>query len=93
MSAPYASTLEEHVQGMVTSVLAAHNEWTTASHLAWLQRMYSRALLRTLELDRRELDLARREAAFGRAPKKSRRGKNQPSHGDPVAAGPGRSEA
>ena len=71
----YASSLDEHVHGMVHSVLASHNEWATQSHLAWLQRMYTRVLLRTLELDRREMDLARREAAFARGPKKSRRGR------------------
>ena len=84
----YASSLDEHVHGMVHSVLASHNEWATQSHLAWLQRMYTRVLLRTLELDRREMDLARREAAFARGPKKSRRGKNQ--HGEASQpSGPG----
>lgn len=80
--ASYAQGFDEHVSYVVQSVMAAHNEWPTQSHLAWMHRMYSRVLLRTLELDRREQELARREQelarceAFQQAPKKSRRGKN-----------------
>ena len=92
----YAQCMDEHVAYMVQSVLHAHGEFATPSHLAWLHRMYSRVLLRTLELDRRELDLQRREAAvtaadshaadtFPRGAKKSRRGRNR----DARAARPG----
>ena len=83
-----AQSFDEHVSAMVKSAMDERGEWATASHLAWVQRMYSRALVRTLELDRREADLARREAdlvrreegASVRAPKKSRRG-GKAAHG------------
>ena len=82
----YAQGFDEHVSYMVQSVMAAHGEWPTQSHLAWLHRMYSRVLLRQLELDRREQDLARREAAFQRPARKSRRGKNGGAIPDPAHA-------
>lgn len=74
--AEHAQTFDEHVAYMLQAVLQSHNEWPTHSHMAWLHRMYSRVLLRTLELDRREQDLQRREAAFQRTPQKSRHKKN-----------------
>lgn len=73
---PFAQSFDEHVAHMVQNVLTDHDEYPTQSHFAWLHRLYSRVLLRTLELDRREADLARREAAFQRNGKKSRRGGN-----------------
>lgn len=75
-SPAYAEGFDEHVGYMLQSVLNAHGEWATASHMAWLHRMYSRVLLRTLELDRREQEIRRREDALRHTPQKSRRGKN-----------------
>ena len=79
--APYAQGFDEHVSYMVQSVFAANGEYPTQSHFAWLHRMYSRVLLRSLELDRREAELAQREAAltnraFPPNQKKPRRNKN-----------------
>ena len=71
-----AQTFEDHVSFMVQSVLNEHNEQVTPSHFTWLHRMYSRVLVRSLELDRRESELAKREAALHRHPKKYQRGKN-----------------
>lgn len=81
----YAQGFEEHVAYMVQTALNVHGEWATQSHLAWLHRMYCKMLVRTLELDRREQDIARREAAmaaaaFQHAPKKSRRSRNTAAH-------------
>ena len=77
----YASGFDEHIHNTVQSMLHADHSipTTTASHLVWLQRMYTRVLIRQLELDRREEELARREAAAAAlkpAPQKSRRARN-----------------
>ena len=69
----YARNFDEHVMHTVNCVLNAHGEWATPSHTAWLHRMFSRVLLRQIELDRRENDLMRREAALHRNGRKSRR--------------------
>lgn len=98
-----AQSFDEHVGAMLQSVLQAHGEWATPSHMAWLHRMYSRVLLRQLELDRREQDLWQREQSLARAsqataptttapafqakPKKSRGGKNHGQHPAPGAGG------
>lgn len=92
-----ARSYDEHVASMVQSVMIAHNDpMPTDSHLAWMHRMYSKVLLRTLELDRREAELGRREflmaqmtnamhlqsadAAFGGATKKSSRSRAAHRH-------------
>lgn len=76
MTDAFAGSFDEHVAHMVQKVLTDHQEYPTQSHFAWLHRMYSRVLVRQLELDRREAELTRREAAFQRKPKKSRRSGN-----------------
>ena len=81
----YAQSFDDHVAFMVQSVLSDNNEMVTHSHFAWLHRMYSRVLVRTLELDRREADIERRERAFQRNAKKSTRSRN--TNGSTTAAG------
>lgn len=77
---PYAQGFDQHVNYMLQTVLEAHGEWATHSHMAWLHRKYSQVLVRSLELDRREQDLIRREAAFQQRNQKSRRSRKAP-HG------------
>lgn len=67
-------SLDEFVANAVHAALQEHGEVVTTSHLNWLHRQYSRVLVRTLELDARERDLARREHAARGAGRKSRRG-------------------
>ena len=98
-----ANGFDEHVAYAVNSLLARDDECagasahactlggasTVSSHFAWVHRMYSRALLRTLELDRRahdldrrEADLARREGSLKRASRKSHHKHKQHTYHD-----------
>ena len=76
----YAQTFDDHVHLAVQYAVAAdvygaphqvpqgadpETGWPlSAAHLCWLHRQYARVLTRTLELDRRENLLCRRETAF-----------------------------
>lgn len=73
----YVQNFDEHVMRMVQQSVCAHGEVVkTQSHLMWLHREYSKVLVRSLELDRREADIVRRENALRRDGRKSRGARN-----------------
>ena len=87
MSTPdvHAQCFEDHVMQTVHDAMSSRQEHLeSSSHLMWLYRQYYKVLVRTLELDRREADIARREAALTRTPRKSRGARN---HGDTGGGG------
>ena len=60
----YAQSVDEHIACMLQNVLVQHGEWCTVSHMQWLHKQYSRILVRSLELDRREQEIFQRERAL-----------------------------
>ena len=84
-STDYAQNVDEHIAVMLQNVLAQHNEWCTVSHMQWLHRQYSRVLVRSLELDRREQELVQRERALANtlAKKSNPNNRNRPRRPKP----------
>ena len=90
MTTTTPQTFDEHVAATLQGALAEEGVYVTASHMHWLHRQYARVLVRTLELDRREHELEKRERDLvQRRPRKSRGGAKHHGRGDPSADGGG----
>lgn len=82
-------TFDEHVSATLQGVLAEDGVAVSASHMHWLHRQYARILVRTLELDRREHELEKREHVQRRTRKSRGPAKHHGRGSDPSTTGGG----